>query len=204
MWKISFSYPDELRALKGCGVLIDSIRAIKTNAPFGPVLGRQELGLDALGLAQDSAEFHDIFGDPADFNPRSLISGSVAGLSKSIHRLMVLEVQRQLAITAIALKRYQQRHGRFPNDLVTLVPDPLKTVPRDPVNGKPLRYRLETDGSYTLYSVGEDGIDQGGDPQPEPPSVSLSWQRGRDWLWPRPATDAEIELYRHDVRARAE
>ena len=117
---------------------------------------------------------------------------------------MAVEVQRQMAITAIALKRYQQRHGRYPNDLAALVPDLLVAVPIDPVDGKPLRYHLESDDSYTLYSVGENGTDEGGDPNPEPPSRSSAWQRGRDWVWPRAAAETEVEAYWNDVRSWSE
>jgi hypothetical protein len=198
LWKVALSYPDELRALQGCEVLINSIRSIKTNAPFGPILDRQVRELEALGITLDSDSF-DPFGDPVDVDPRSFISSSVSSLERTIHRVMAIEVQRQLTITAIALKRFQQRHGHYPRDLSVLVPEFLKGAPLDPVDGRPLRYRLQSDGSYTLYSVGENGIDEGGNPNPEPPARSTSWQRGRDWVWPRPANDSEIEAHWQEV-----
>ncbi len=71
---------------------------------------------------------------------------------------------RQMAVTAIALKRHQLRQGRFPNDLSELVPSLLPEVPVDWMSGQPLRYRLNSDGTYTLYSVGKDGRDDNGDP----------------------------------------
>jgi hypothetical protein len=39
-------------------------------------------------------------------------------------------------------------------------------VPRDWMNGAPLRYRPNDDGTFTLYSVGMDRKDDGGDPTP--------------------------------------
>ena len=69
-----------------------------------------------------------------------------------------------MAVTAIALKRHQLRSGRFPNNLSDLVPSLLPEVPVDWMDGQPLRYRLNTDGTYTLYSVGQDGRDDNGDP----------------------------------------
>jgi len=94
------------------------------------------------------------------------------------------ETQRRLTVTAIALERYRLRHGRLPPDLDALVPDFLPAVPLDPMSGKPLRYSLRTDGSFLLYSVGEDGRDDKGDPslQSAPNHVDL-WS-GRDAVWP--------------------
>jgi hypothetical protein len=82
-------------------------------------------------------------------------------------------------VTAIALKRYQLRHGNYPTDLSMLVPEFLSTVPRDPVDGKLLRYRLNPDGTFLLYSVGEDGKDDGGDAS-LPKSIN-----GSNFYWAR-------------------
>ena len=43
----------------------------------------------------------------------------------------------------------------------SLVPDYLAAVPIDPYSGRPLVYRRTGDG-YLLYSVGLDGVDDGG------------------------------------------
>jgi len=57
-------------------------------------------------------------------------------------RMLVVEIQRRLTVTAIALKRYQLRHGKYPADLAALTPEFIREVPLDPMDGKPLRYRL--------------------------------------------------------------
>ena len=62
------------------------------------------------------------------------------------------------------------------------------------MDGHDLRYRLNPDGTYLLYSVGEDGVDNGGDPTPEK-EKRLYFLNGRDWVWPRPATDEEVQAY---------
>jgi hypothetical protein len=96
--------------------------------------------------------------------------------------------QYEMVITAVALKRYGLRHGKIPPDLASLVPGFLAAVPRDLIDGKPLRYRSNADGSFVLYSVGEDGLDDGGNPYPEiaPRSEQgySAWS-GRDWVWPQ-------------------
>ena len=68
----------------------------------------------------------------------------------------------QMATAAIALKRYEARHGKAPETLDALVPEFLSQVPHDFMDGQPLRYKLRSDGSYCLYSVAEDTQDDQG------------------------------------------
>lgn len=103
------------------------------------------------------------------------------------------ETLREMAITAIALKRFQLRVGKFPADLSALVPEVLPDLPHDWMDGKPLRYRLNADGTYTLYSVGENGVDDGGDPDPSPVSWWLDVWGDGDEVWPASATAEEVE-----------
>jgi hypothetical protein len=81
------------------------------------------------------------------------------------------ETMRRLAITAIAIQRYRLRNGKPPENLAALRPEFLSEVPIDPMSGKPLCYHSNADGSFALYSVGEDGKDEGG-------------SSGADILWP--------------------
>ena len=64
----------------------------------------------------------------------------------------------------LALRAYQLERGAPPRDLQKLVPTYIKAVPADPFGaGEPFRYR--TDGvNYTLWSIGPDGVDDGGTP----------------------------------------
>jgi hypothetical protein len=101
----------------------------------------------------------------------------------------------QMASTAIALKRYQLLHGQLPAALASLVPEFLPACPRDYMNGQDLRYRSNGDGSFTLYSVAEDGVDDGGDPSSADSSNSKQPTRpwmGRDWVWPHLPQAPEI------------
>lgn len=64
--------------------------------------------------------------------------------------------------TALALRAWQQEHGRYPESLEDLVPELLPSLPDDPYSiDQPLRYQSSGD-RYTLYSIGPDGIDDGG------------------------------------------
>jgi hypothetical protein len=94
--------------------------------------------------------------------------------------------QHNLVITGIALKRHHLRHGRYPATLAALVPEFLATIPTDLMDGQALRYRLNPDGSPTLYSVGADFKDDGGTIKP-PPKPNSGWfnpMAGPDWVWP--------------------
>lgn len=103
-----------------------------------------------------------------------------------------MECRREMSLAAVALERYRLRHGEWPTNLAALAPEFLKQVPWDWMSGEPLRYRRNNDGSYLLYSVGLDGRDDGGDATP-PSERIRAWFNGRDWVWPRPASTAEVE-----------
>ena len=96
--------------------------------------------------------------------------------------------RHEMVTTVIALKRYQLREGKMPKELAALVPAYMDALPRDLMDGHPLRYRLNTDGSFVLYSVGEDAQDDGGDLRPAESSATqqrLDPWSGRDWVWPQ-------------------
>ncbi len=102
-------------------------------------------------------------------------------------------------MTAIALKRYQLKYGNYPTDLDQLVQAFLPAVPLDPIDGQSLRYRLKSDGTFLLYSIGEDGKDDGGNPSFEPgvKSSNFYWEDNMalDWVWPQSATPQEVQNY---------
>lgn len=102
-----------------------------------------------------------------------------------------LDVVREQVVAAIALKRHKLRHGRLPPTLDALVPEFLATVPRDWFADAPMRYRPGADGTYELYSVGPDGVDDGGDSRNTQDEVR-GLQLGRDMVWPRRASPEDV------------
>ena len=60
-------------------------------------------------------------------------------------------------------------------------------MPIDLMSAKPLRYRLNADGSFTLYSVGEDGRDDGADARHPTKTNWFGLWEGRDAVWPATA-----------------
>jgi hypothetical protein len=71
----------------------------------------------------------------------------------------------ELRATAVvlALRQYQQAEQHSPQTLQDLVPKYLSEVPVDPFDGKPLRYRVRTDGRWIIYSVGPNQLDENGE-----------------------------------------
>jgi hypothetical protein len=68
-------------------------------------------------------------------------------------------------------------------------------VPLDPGNGKPLRYRLNPDGTFLLYAIGVNGVDDGGDGTNPKSMKSHDIISGLDWVWPQPASLEEIKAW---------
>lgn len=61
----------------------------------------------------------------------------------------------------LAAQAYILDKGQPPAKLSDLVPDYIKQIPEDPMTGEPLR-AVTRGMAYTIYSVGPDGIDDGG------------------------------------------
>jgi hypothetical protein len=118
---------------------------------------------------------------------------SLPALQKAIAKALRLETERALIETGIALRRHRLRHGRLPERLEQLVPDFLAAVPVDGMDGRPLRYRVNADGTYALWSVGEDFVDDGGDfTPPNPKASTLRWWNAKDAVLPLRASDVEV------------
>jgi hypothetical protein len=68
----------------------------------------------------------------------------------------------RVAQTALAIERYRLAHNSaLPSSLDELLPTYLKSVPVDPCDGQPLRYK-KLDKGFVVYGVGSDGSDDGG------------------------------------------
>jgi|GEM_PF-829250 len=79
-----------------------------------------------------------------------------------IEHIFVSEIIRKLTITAVALKRYHQKNGNYPESLSELVPTYLPNTPTDPMDQKPFRYHKNSDDTYSLYSISLNGTDDKG------------------------------------------
>lgn len=198
MWYSSWSYPDELRMLQNEQMALETFRTIQTNGYFYPAYPDLLNRLQAIQKSQGETEWEGF---------KWMFSFTSEGLGGATLQITLkAEAARQLVMAAIALKRYQLKYGSYPPALAAVAPEFAATVPRDPIDGKPLRYRLNADGSFLLYCIGTNGKDDGGDAtDPVMPIVhgaDFNWAYPRwlnytalDWVWPQPATEAEVEAY---------
>jgi hypothetical protein len=76
------------------------------------------------------------------------------------------QAQVELAQVAMAVARFHNTRGAWPENLKVLVPQFLDFVPVDPFDGAPMRYHLLNKG-WVIYSVDADGHDDGGRESPD-------------------------------------
>lgn len=201
-WKTVWADEDQLMALKAMQALLESLRHARTNG-YASAFQLRDRELQRLGLIAESDDQSNPLGDDGDI--RHILSrGIITGNFRFPNRLVRMEAARRMMITAIALKRFQIAKGHLPESLSELSPDFVETVPLDPIDQKLLRYRPNQDGSFLLYSIGENKVDDGGSPKSvKAGSTSLNWEFGYDWVFPQPASAGEVaEYYKEIVKKR--
>jgi hypothetical protein len=149
-------------------------------------------GLQALGQKNGSANSYHRLRHPEMSPPITFLS--------FFRKSLCAETERSVILCAIALKRYQLRHGSPPPSLEALTPEYFASVPIDYMDGQPVKYHLKPGGGFVLYSVGEDGVDDHGDKSMSPgkESIRALWNR-KDFVWPDEATREEVEAYRRSA-----
>ena len=175
IWKFAWSRQDELHYCKMVQAALELHRkGMVSNAGIPAFSGVERMESATLGP----------YGNLRFFFGR-MLTGSLAGL---IRRAWMAQTTAEITRTAIAIKRYELREGKLPDTLEALVPEFLSRVPVDYMDGKPLRYCIESDGEFVLYSVGVDGLDSQGDATYTGGNRSTP----RDIIWPRAASDADL------------
>ena len=183
LWQAAWSHQEEKQHLRVAQQILEAARRVAASNSFA--VASVQLTNTSLSLKTQTAYDRLRFVFPGSF---------FQSYDRFALRAVQAETFRSLTVTAIALKRYELRHGKLAPALTDLVPEFLPSVPLDFMNGQPLRYRLNADGTFRLYSVGEDGRDDEGDPRPAEAGGSFrTIFAGRDWVWPVPATPEEIE-----------
>ena len=82
-------------------------------------------------------------------------------IAEAKHKMVI--AHERLLMTELGLRCYQSEQGRAPAGLEQLVPKYLQRVPSDPFSRHPLVCRPQGT-NWVLYSVGVDGVDDGGKP----------------------------------------
>jgi len=172
-WRQSWSYEEELVFLKQMTIVLQAVDMQRQNGSFEPAFTRMKQSLDNFNAAGLYHTNHTLFTYDA-----------FQVLTKYISKAADIQAAITLTYSAIALERYHLAHNAYPEKLDQLVPAYIEKVPIDFMDGKPLRYSLRKDGTFLLYSVGENGIDDGGDPSGGMPD----WTKGLDIVWPTAIT----------------
>jgi type II secretory pathway pseudopilin PulG len=171
--KLTSISDDELFYLRTMQESIAALRLVKAHRPWPEA--RQ-------AVLKAGARLNTISSSPRKF--RYCFSRmSIPNYMRASERAVNVETERQMTLATIAIKRFQLRHGKLPPSLDVLVPEFLPAAPYDYMSAKPLGYHLKADWSYVLYSAGQDGKDDGGDPNPSPGTPPGLWE-GRDAVWP--------------------
>lgn len=157
-----------------------------------------------VGAAFDRASWNE----PPRWHDRlcnAYVRMGTPAIENAVAKAFVTENQFALHDTALALTRHRLRHGAFPDSLDALVPTFLPELPRDRMDGQPLRYRKEADDRFTLWSIGDDLRDDGGDGTKEGASTeTFAWWLARDAVWPRAASPEQTaEHQRAEARRLA-
>lgn len=86
---------------------------------------------------------------------RNLMAMTLAAISGTRKKVIQAELNLTASEVVCALKAYELTHDKPPEQLADLVPDFLPSIPIDPFDGKPLRYRREGK-EWVIWSVGSD------------------------------------------------
>jgi hypothetical protein len=187
IWKFAWSHQDELRYLQTVQKTLEVSRSARAGKCFVREFDQVTDDDDWVRISSKRRNRMQNFYDRI----RYVFSPMMENSTKSLRRAWITETVKELAVAAIAVKRYELRHGRAPASLEALTPEFVKEVPWDYMDGKPLKYKPPG----RLYSVGEDGVDDGGDAAPKEAISNYNLQNGRDLVWPEPASKEEAEAY---------
>jgi len=152
IWATAWSKGDELRFLEQMQSLLEGVRRDTTNGNYH-------------GLRATFAEaMRDIKAPQTPLNRFRfpVTSMVVPNWEKAATALLRYETERQMALTAIALKRYQLRNGKLPAALPALMPEFLASLPIDHMSGQLVTYQRLSDQRFTLLSLGDTGRDDHG------------------------------------------
>jgi hypothetical protein len=104
-----------------------------------------------------------------------IVAGFIPNTLKACQRTALMQTKVQQATIVCALERYHLAHGEYPESLNALSPQFIAEIPPDVIGGRPPHYRRADDGTFFLYSIGWNGVDNGG--------VRGNSNTDGDWVW---------------------
>lgn len=182
IWRFAWAAQDQLRSLNRWQVMIERERFARSNSWSSLSAGD--------GPSDDEYFATLLVGNSPDLNwydqARYLFSSDAFSINDVlIRKSLSAQTMQQLVVSALAVERFRKASGTLPNDLSVLVPTYISEPPKDWMDGKALRYLRSSNAGFQLYSVGEDGADDGGDSSlgKEKKSFRQIWD-GKDAVWP--------------------
>jgi hypothetical protein len=172
LYRLSSIDQDELFFLRSMQVALDAIRAVKEGRSW----------VEAQSSLESWVSQPPVLGE--EFR-HWLTSAARPNLLKACRTTVQRETELRMTILSIGLKRYELKYGRLPEKLASLVPEMIASLPPDPMSGKTFGYHVDGEGGFVLYSVGLDGIDNGGDASG--PGPNWGFWTGPDAVWPSAA-----------------
>jgi len=153
------------------------------------VLPDEAVDLNATRVQEAGHEFSrqlsDLSSVKAFMQHRLLSKMLLPALDRVPERSARAEAMKDMAIVAMALERYHLAHHNYPDSLDVLAPADVTQLPKDPVTHENFCYEVNPDGSFRLWSVGWNGIDDGGKVLCEEHSGERrSASKQLDWVWP--------------------
>lgn len=150
--------------------------------PLLDVAGRR------VGVSDFDSSEQELLAAMDGFAPYHLLASPVVpAVTKALGKVANVQTAINLAMVACAIERYRLAEGENPGTLTELMPRFLVSVPLD-FDEQPLRYRLESDGSFVLYSIGIDLTDDNGRIGKE--DGTFTTDEG-DWVWKYPTAAAK-------------
>jgi hypothetical protein len=125
----------------------------------------------------------------ASMNPfDNLATLAVPAFIRIVERCLYTQVMMDQALIACVLERFRlENEGRYPESLAELTRLDGRALPVDLMSEKAMGYALDGKGRYRLWSVGWDGIDDGGKRvvnEQEPMRTKFSERNYvGDWVW---------------------
>jgi hypothetical protein len=144
--------------------MADCIEAVRLPT-FQRLARMDEINQELKDLEARIDEMAEQQPEELSFEDPSFVEALIAGTLSPVRRLVEVDLFCRADLcttrTALAVERYRLAHNAQPETLQMLVPTYLDSVPTDPFDGKPIRYR-RTEPGYVVYSVWHDGRDNGG------------------------------------------
>ena len=147
---------------------------------------KQQLVHPQIGRELESKLKEDL-SIPWRFAPGSLLfAASMPPLTNAQMKFAEAQVWNDQMLIACGLERYRLAHGAYPPSLDALAPACIDALPHDVMSGEPYHYRLNSDGTFLLYSVGWNQVDDGGNVAWDKDSPKIQDYKQGDWVWEAP------------------